>query len=342
MANALLPAVLRDTAQGEKHARRRYLLLTIMPRFPVAGPTLDDLGHPTRAPHTVLVLGGGAMHGMAHIGVIRALVEARIRVDAIVGTSIGALVGARWAMGATVAELEADAVGVTEPAVLKRNLKAYMIGGVAQMSVYDGEHYRDLIQRIVAPAKFSTLRKPLRVNALSLRNGDERWFGNGADHTLGLVDAIYASGALPLIFPPLAMPDGDLLVDGGLKTMVGLVEAIRWGANRVIAIDVSETIDTADIAWERQGLVGLHGRVVQVLAEPQRNAIQGARDRVPTLHVRPPVNQWPSFTFTATRALMNVGYESVKEALASPNAAAFHAAARRGPAIVRRLGKKRS
>ena len=275
------------------------------------------------------------MHGMAHIGVIRALVESRIDVDAIVGTSIGALVGARWAMGATVAELEADAMGVTQAAVLKRNIKAYMIGGVAQMSLYDGEHYRDLIQRIVAPAKFSSLRKPLRVNALSLRNGAERWFGHGAEQCLSLVDAIYASGALPMVFPPLSLPGGDLIVDGGLKTMVGLVEAIRWGARRVIAIDVSEKIETADISWERQGLVGLHNRVVQILAEPQRNAIQGERDRVPTLHIRPPVDQWPSFTFTATRELMTVGHQSVLDALTSPGAAAFHSAARRGPSTGR-------
>ena len=304
-----------------------------MHRFPLAGPTQESFDHPARAPHTVLVLGGGAMHGMAHIGVIRALLESRVEVDAIVGTSIGALVGARWAMGASLAELHADALGVTEAAVLKRNLKAYMPGGVAQMSVYDGEHYRDLIQRTVGPARFSTLRKPLRVNALSLRNGDERWFGHGADHSLSLVDAIYASGALPLIFPPLALPDGDLLVDGGLKTMVGLLEAIRWGARRIIAIDVSETIDRADIAWERQGLVGLHGRVVQILAEPQRKAIEGACDLVPTLHIRPPVNQWPSFTFTATRELMEVGYESVIAALQSPSAVGFHAASRHSPAV---------
>ncbi|HWG35837.1 MAG TPA: patatin-like phospholipase family protein, partial [Gemmatimonadaceae bacterium] len=120
-----------------------------MPRFPIAGPfpesaRPDGLRH---TPHTVLVLGGGAMRGMAHIGVIRALIEARVQVDAIVGTSIGALIGARWAMGASIDELEADALGVTEQAVLKRNIKAYMIAGLAQVSIYDGEHYRDLIQR---------------------------------------------------------------------------------------------------------------------------------------------------------------------------------------------------
>ncbi len=216
-----------------------------MPRYPLAAacPANAQPRALAHSPRTILVLGGGAMHGMVHIGVIRALTEARIEIDAIVGTSIGALIGARWAMGASVRELEDDALSVTEPAVLKRNLKAFMIGGISQPAIYDGEHYRDLIQRLVAPATFASLLRPLRVNAMSLRNGDERWFGYGADPTLCLVDAIYASGALPLIFPPLLMPDGDLLVDGGLKTMVGLLEAIRWGARRIVAVDVSEIID---------------------------------------------------------------------------------------------------
>lgn len=322
---------------GTYPRRCRHLIRRMMPRFPVAGacPVNAQAPAQTHAPHTVLVLGGGAMRGMAHIGVIRALTEARIAIDAIVGTSIGALIGARWAAGASIEELEDDALNVTEPAVLKRNLKAYVLGGVAQAALYDGEHYRDLIQRLIAPATFATLIRPLRVNALSLRNGDERWFGSGADCTLGLVDAVYASGALPLVFPPLVLADGDIVVDGGLKTMVGLLEAIRWGARRIIAIDVSEVIDADDVAWERQGLVGIHGRVVQILAEPQRATIQAARGRVPTLHIRPPVNQWPSFTFTATRELIDAGYEAVRDALASPESAKFHAAAPIGPAIAR-------
>ena len=313
-----------------------------MLRYPIAGPSPANALAPTQthAPHTVLVLGGGAMRGMAHIGVIRAIVEARLQIDAIVGTSIGALIGARWAAGALVAELEADALDVTEQTVLKRNLKAYMIGGVAQSSIYDGEHYRDLIQRLIAPATFASLVRPLRVNALSLRNGAERWFGYGADTTLGLVDAVYASGALPLVFPPLMLPDGDIVVDGGLKTMVGLLEAIRWGARRIIAIDVSETIGADDIAWQRQGLVGVHGRVVQMLAEPQRDLIQAARGRVPTLHIRPAVDRWPSFTFTATPEMIEAGYVAVRDALAAPASSSFHAATPLGPAIVRRTAEK--
>ena len=273
---------------------------------------------------------------MAHIGVIRALTEAKIEVDAIVGTSIGALIGARWAAGASVEELIHDALAVTETTVLKRNLKAFVLGGVAQAALYDGEHYRHLIQRLIGQATFASIVRPLRVNALSLRNGVERWFGSGAENTLRLVDAVYASGALPLVFPPMILPDGDIVVDGGLKTMVGLFEAIHWGARRIIAIDVSEIINSDDVAWERQGLVGIHGRVVQILAEPQRATIQAARGRVPTLHIRPDVGHLPSFTFDATQELIDAGYNAVVRALESPESARFHAAAPIGPAIAGR------
>lgn len=306
--------------------------------FPIAelAPVDDQAPSQAGAPHTVLVLGGGAMRGMAHIGVIRALIEARIEIDAIVGTSIGALVGARWASGASIEQLEHDALTVTEAAVLKRNLKAFVLGGVAQAALYDGEHFRHLIQRTIENATFASLSRPLRVNALSLRNGIERWFGWGADTSLRLVDAVYASGALPLVFPPMILPDGDIVVDGGLKTMVGLFEAIHWGARRIIAIDVSEIINSDDVAWERQGLVGIHGRVVQILAEPQRATIQAARGRVPTLHIRPNVGHLPSFTFNATQQLIDAGYSAVVRALEAPESARFHAAAPIGPAIAGR------
>src|SRR5665213_2630792 len=196
------------------------------------------------------------------------------------------------------------------------------------LPAFDPENHRE--------CHLCSISRPLRVNALSLRNGAERWFGWGADTSIRLVDAVYASGALPLVFPPMILPDDDIVVDGGLKTMVGLFEAIHWGARRIIAIDVSEVINSDDTTWERQGLVGIHGRVVQILAEPQRAAIQAARGRVPTLHIRPDVGLWSSFTFNATRELIDAGYNAVVRALDAPESARFHAAAPIAPAIAGR------
>lgn len=305
--------------------------------FPVAEPPLASELPPSEMapPHTVLVLGGGGMKGMAHVGVIRALDEAGIRVDAVVGTSVGALIGARFATGSSVDDLEAEALAATESAVLRRNVRAFLLGGVAQIGLYDGEHYRGLARRILEGASFSSLAIPLRTNALSLSDGREHWYGWGAERTLTLVDAVYASGALPLIFPPLATPDGDLLVDGGLRTMVGVAEAVRWGAARVVAADVSDFLVTDDDGWRRMGLVGVHTRVVQVLAEPQREAIVAAAT-VPTLHVRPEIGAISSFTFTATPQLIDAGAAATRAALASAEGAAFVAAEPRPVPRIRR------
>lgn len=305
--------------------------------FPVAEPPLDDELPPSdmTPPHTVLVLGGGGMKGMSHVGVIRALDDAGIRVDAVVGTSVGALIGARYAMGSSVDDLEAEALAVTESSVLRRNVRAFLLAGVAQVGLYEGEHYRGLARRILEGASFASLAIPLRVNALSLNDGVEHWFGWGAERTLTLVDAVYASGALPLVFPPLATADGDLLVDGGLRTMVGVAEAVRWGAARIIAADVSDLLVTEDDGWRRMGLVGMHARVVQVLAEPQRAAIVAAAT-VPTLHVRPDIGDISSFTFTATPELIDAGAEATRAALASPEGATFVAAEPRPSPRIRR------
>ena len=277
---------------------------------------------------------------MAHIGVIRTLVRAGVRVDAVVGTSIGALIGARLAAGATIDALEEDALSVVERDVLRRNMRALLPGGLAQPSVYDGEHYRVLIRRLIEPATFASLVLPLRVNALSLRDGSERWFGWGADATLGLVDAVYASGALPMVFPPLGSPDGDILVDGGLRTMVGLAEALRWGASRVIAVDVSDLLITDNEEWRHMGMPGLHARIVQVMAEPQRDATLAMRSTVPTIYIRPPIENVSSFTFTATRELIAAGELAAREALGSRDAAAFHAADPRPSPRVRRAAAR--
>lgn len=297
--------------------------------YPVAALCPPDQRPPAdvEPPHTVLALGGGGMKGMAHVGAIRALEAAGIEIDAVVGTSIGALIGARFAMGSPTGELEAEALAVTESAVLRRNVRAFLMGGVAQTGLYDGEHYRRLVRRVLAAGSFASLTIPLRVNALSLCKGEERWFGWGADRSLNLVDAVYASGALPLVFPPLETVDGDILVDGGLRTMVGVAEALRWGAERVIAMDVSDTFNPAEGDWRRMGLAGIHSRVVQVLTEPQREAILSLR-AVPVLHIRPDVQDISSFTFSATPRLLQAGEAATRSALASTEAVAFHAALR--------------
>lgn len=78
----------------------RRLLLVLLFCLPLSG--LAD----TAAPKTGLVLSGGAARGLAHIGVLKALEEQGVRIDAVAGTSMGAVIGGLYAAGYTVDELE--------------------------------------------------------------------------------------------------------------------------------------------------------------------------------------------------------------------------------------------
>ncbi|MFW6202138.1 MAG: patatin-like phospholipase family protein, partial [Gemmatimonadota bacterium] len=171
----------------------------------------DGAGHP----RTVLVLGGGGLKGIAHIGALRALEDAGVRPDAIIGTSIGALVGALHASGMQLDELEARALALEEDHILRVNRRVAWIRGLKQSSIYRGEPLHDYIRDALPAESFDDFATPFRLNAVSLNTGRQVWFGTGARTDLPPADAVYASSALPVYLPPLPV-DGDHLVDGGV------------------------------------------------------------------------------------------------------------------------------
>src|SRR5947208_1008897 len=93
---------------------------------------------------TILVLGGGGVKGMTHAGAWKALSEAGVQVSEIVGTSIGALVGACIAAGVGWPELSAAALALKKPDIVLLNRWALLLNGIRQPSVFQSEplfHY---------------------------------------------------------------------------------------------------------------------------------------------------------------------------------------------------------
>jgi NTE family protein len=142
-----------------------------------------SIGGGSDAPRTVLVLGGGGMKGMAHIGVWKALEESGVHPDAIVGTSIGALIGACLAGGMTWRDLSEVARQLKKEDIISINRRAVWLGGVRESSVFEGEHYLEFLKRMLPVQSFSELRTPLRFNTVSLVTGKEVWFGDGMDES---------------------------------------------------------------------------------------------------------------------------------------------------------------
>jgi NTE family protein len=261
-----------------------------------------------------LVMGGGALKGLAHIGAWKAVQEAGLRVAGIVGTSIGAMVGAALAGGRSVAEMEALARGLKRKDILRLNRRAVWINGIRAESVFRGPPLKDFIRSLLPTHDWAELRIPLVVNVVDLANGETVWLGHGGATDVPLVDSLYASSALPVLFPPLEV-NGRYLLDGGIQDMLPLQRAADLGATRIIVIDAGAGPDVDAKAVMRQGMIAMHQRVFVIMAGQKRRDTIRDWKGVPLTFVRPDLATHGGFDFNEIDYFLDEGYRATKEAL---------------------------
>jgi NTE family protein len=208
---------------------------------------------------TAFVLGGGGVRGAVHVGMIQALLEAGVRPDLVVGTSIGAINGAALAADPTPAVVETLLGAWSSPVAASVYGEPWyrQIGHLARSRthVFDPAKLRALVQGTIgADRTFADLDVPLVVAAASIERAAEHWFDSGP-----LVDAIVASASVPGALPPAEI-DGEHFLDGGLVNSIPLGEAVRRGATTVYVLQVGRVeepltvprkpADVAKVAFE--------------------------------------------------------------------------------------------
>lgn len=235
-------------------------------------------------PRVCLVLSGGGARGAAHIGVLKVLEEYRVPVDCIAGTSMGALVGAGYASGMSVAEMEQltqrltiDALFREQPPRQERtvrrkqddalNLFAPQIGlrddgsvllAKGAISGIRLETVLREISRIKGPVDFDRLPIPFRAVATDLVTGKPKVFDHGE-----LASAMRASMSVPGIIAP-AEVDGMMLVDGGLVNNLPVDVARAMGADVVIAVNLGTPLMRRE---QIQDVLGITGQMIGILTE---------------------------------------------------------------------------
>ncbi len=164
-----------------------------------------------------LVLSGGGVRGMAHIGALRALEERNISAQMVSGSSVGALIGALYANGTSIADMVSF---FKETPLFKYNFFALNKPGLV-----DTERYVDIFRKYL-PENFEELKIPLHVVATNLQKGEEEFFSKGE-----LLRPLLASAALPPVFSPLEIKDffyadGGIMNNFPLEPLEGLVDYI--------------------------------------------------------------------------------------------------------------------
>ena len=269
---------------------------------------------------TILVLGGGGVKGLTHVGAWRAMLEMGVRVDEIIGTSIGGLVGALIAAGMGVDELSARAAALKRSDIVALNRWAVLLNGIRQPSVFHDGPLRGFIEEVLPVRTFGELSIPLGLNVTDLGSGRQVWLGAGG-RDVPLAEAIYATCALPVFYPPASI-DGDLYVDGGVLDTFPLARAAERGADRVIAIDAGANGFGDATAVVEEGLVAVHHRVYQIMARQREDLELRAWEGPPLTFIRPRLEGYGTFDFAHTGYFLEEGYRAAGEAL---EAAGFRA-----------------
>jgi NTE family protein len=206
-----------------------------------------------------LALGGGGARGLAHIGVLKVLKRENIPIDLIVGTSMGAIIGAAYALKKDISTLEKIVAKYSKIGVFNINLsfsekekkdKPYFFKKMSDFlkKVYafnlelrreylnDGEDLKKIINDLVGDKVFADTKIPFAAVAADLIKGEKVILNQGK-----LFNALLASASIPGIFPPIIL-DGKTLVDGGIVDVVPIETARSLGANFIIAVNVSPTL----------------------------------------------------------------------------------------------------
>ena len=299
------------------------------PTAPAAPTTPAVQATPTAAtaaaqrPRVGLVLSGGGARGAAHIGVLKVLEQMRVPIDAIAGTSMGAVVGGLYASGLSARDIEKIMTSINwqdafrdrpprEDLDLRRKEEdeTFLVkfplgvrGGsiVLPKGLIQGQKLTETLRRLTLPvariSNFDDLPTPFRAVATDLETGEAAVLGSG-----DLTSAMRASVSAPGVFAPVER-EGRLLVDGGIADNVPVDIARAMGVDVLIVVDVGSPL------LPRQQLTNagvISNQMLAILI--QRNA----REQLATLTakdilIKPQLGNASSFDFGAVARVIGVG-----------------------------------
>ncbi|WP_085710390.1 MULTISPECIES: patatin-like phospholipase family protein [unclassified Pseudomonas] len=303
---------------------RRLLICLLLGFLPL-------LVHASEAPRPKvgLVLSGGAARGLAHIGVLKALEEQGIKIDAIAGTSMGAVVGGLYASGYKIDELEKLALSIDWQQALsdappredvpfrrKQDDRDFLVkqklsfrddGSLGlPLGVIQGQNLALLLESLLAHTSdtrdFDKLPIPFRAVATDIANGEKVVFRKGH-----LPQVIRASMSIPAVFAPVEL-DGRLLVDGGMTDNIPLDVAREMGVDVAIVVDIGTPLRN------RKQLTTVVDVLNQSITLMTR---RNSEEQLAALHpddvlIQPPLASFGATDFGRAEEMIDAGYRAAK------------------------------
>jgi len=265
-----------------------------------------------------VALGGGGARGLAHIGVLKVLEREGIKIHAISGCSMGSIVGALYAYFGNATEMEKFVLNIVQNTDFKKlglsdvnnsngnkennyfnalfdyvKITYKAIKSLSQLSLFD-EETADKIFDSFPDVNIETFKIKFSAIATNLITGEEELFERGS-----LRHIIKASSAIPGIFPPVPI-ENKLLVDGSVSESVPAKHLKKLGADRILAIDVSRCLRSAEIPENVFEVLFRAGDITSFHLSQERL-------KVADLILQPKVKQLKWSEFDRTKAIISAG-----------------------------------
>lgn len=249
-----------------------------------------------------LVLSGGSAYGFAHIGVIKFLEENNLKPDEIIGTSIGAIFGAIFAIGYGIGDEEEL---LSKISWLKLFSLQFGKAGLKSRKIYD------FLQVIFGDRKMSDVVVDLKIIAANMYTGEVRVFTK--DDDLLVVDCVIASMSIPGIFSPHQIGD-DYFIDGFVVSNLG-VEFVKR-SNICFAVNVENSRNLPVIDMKKKyfsNLKNLFSMFKKTYGIMLINQTKAKLERMSGLVlIEPCLKGFYRSDFSKWKDIVDVGYEEVK------------------------------
>ena len=271
-----------------------------------------------------LVLSGGGARGLAHIGVLKAIEQAGVKIDYIAGTSTGAIVGALYASGYTASQLDlmfkqVDFSTLIQDQVPRRaktfNEKDESIKYALTLpfdgfeisfptGLSNGQNIYNLFSKLTSHVNhltdFSKLPIPFLCVATNAENGEMVLLENGY-----LPRAVSASGALPTLFNPVVIND-MILIDGGIVNNYPIKELKAKGVDVIIGVDVQDGIK------KKKDLTSALDIVLQVNNYTSVKQMQ-TKIKDTDVYIKPNIEEFSVVSFDDANRIVQAGFEAANQ-----------------------------
>jgi NTE family protein len=256
------------------------------------------------------------MKGLAHIGVLQALTERGLLPTHVVGSSVGALVGAAWATGRSVVELREIAINLRRKDVFVVAHADMAFKRMRSPALFRREPLDGLIERLVGDITFQDLRHPLVVNTVDINSGMQVFWGLEGLEDVPVRDAVFASCALPGYLPPREIR-GRFYVDGATVDNLPVGTGRVLGADLILAVDVSASnAFRADV--QEEGFAPVFARATEIAMQSLLELRMREWTTPPIFYIHPRVEHISPFSFDHLRELVEEGYRATIAALDRP------------------------